>query len=475
MSELILPPPELNPELPQHMNGEDSLGFQAIVTPEQAFALEMQADNISTRQEWATSVSEQKIDPRPLSKLQIMRRKMGSATLQTPEEIAKIEEVLSGNLDAAELHYQSVSKESEAYAHLTFARAKLLSLNDKQKEQVSNDLLTNAPDFFSDNYVKWVDRKTQKDAGTSDEGKDIDVIDWLTDSGEDNRDNSDIIEETSARADRSLTHYLEWNDYRLTEQIDPSKPESKELLDTIYQEKQDYKGNIIVGVDQGWLNKKALEAVGKVDNINVHIGDIYSTDFREAGGYHRRGTPNVVIQNGNKEAGTTTVSNTKHALQHELNHAVLGQAEFRWIDEALTEHIALSLKHGEPKTMLSWERQSQGAYPRERNLLATLLSFRQIPVSEATRMYSAKDEKVTEEFNQLIDKAWGVTGDKHAIEHINEVLVSIEANLQRYDKMSVMKSQAEAAKKVEQLLIDNPQQLFSGNYKEVPDLYSVPV
>ena len=269
-------------------------------------------------------------------------------------------------------------------------------------------------------------------------------------------------------SDEQLTNFLQWHNNILAEQNDD--PEFAELVE---RERAAYKLAIRRGIDEGWLHEDAKAAIEAVDNVRVLIGDAFDTIIAGRGGYHRTGSDYVVIAQG---SGTNSASrrnelffNVEHALLHEWNHAVLGDLGDTWLNEALTEHIARSIKFGKPDVVQPAAREDAtgiGSYKARRMLLDTVLTkgSRRVPVALATNLYSRDDsgkEREDGEFYRVLRESWGK----------ESVMSKVSRHVARLQKMyiergkSPMKAQELAARKARLDLLIKPDVVFGKSYE----------
>lgn len=208
-----------------------------------------------------------------------------------------------------------------------------------------------------------------------------------------------------------LRAFLEWHVGHIEEQqIDPNVQAEIEV------QKELYKNRLQQAVNDGWLHADAEEAIDKVDDVKVFVGDVFDTLMQERGGYHVRGSNEIVIASAIDDYENMVIDdpglieNVRKHTGHELNHAVLGKLGARWLDEALTEHIAASLETGRPEIVDPAERPGpKGTYIHERKLLDLILNEgnEKIPCELATKAYSDKLPESAAAFGTAVTDAWG--------------------------------------------------------------------
>ena len=239
--------------------------------------------------------------------------------------------------------------------------------------------------------------------------------------------------------DGQIVEFFQWHVDVLSEQA-----KSKNLEAAITHEKDEYKEVVRKGAKEGWLHESAAQTVTKIDDTNVLVGDIFDTLLEAVGGYSAADFKTVVIAPGvgsnPAQREKFLLSNVERYVRHEFNHAVLGSMPYRWLREALTEHIALATKYGRPDVVYPLSRpEDTYRYKSERSLLYVLLErgSKQIPASLATRAYSDPDGiegDAYKEFVRQIDESWGAPNTLGRIQHRlqeYEALISEDQTLSR--------------------------------------------
>lgn len=249
--------------------------------------------------------------------------------------------------------------------------------------------------------------------------------------------------------DEQLLNVLQWHVDTIAKQ-----QHSPELAAIVDQAKGEYVHRVEAGVATGWLSEHALARVGQVKKVKVHIGDIFDTVFIERGGYWVCGSDAVIITQGQGQDDETKLESLRrkldHGLMHEFNHAVIGTSErntksnplaARWIDEALTEHVRLAMKDGQPGVICpSLRREKTGCYAEERILLQNLLmgGKKLVDAALATRAYSG-DATDRAAFVEALDEAWG----PGVLDALNDCIKGYEIKY-KAEGMSKRKAQCEA-------------------------------
>jgi hypothetical protein len=237
--------------------------------------------------------------------------------------------------------------------------------------------------------------------------------------------------------EEELLGFLEWHvGWIEAQQQDP------EVTAAFNAQKELYKTQLLATLDtEYWLHEDAAEALTKIDEIKMYAGDVFDTWMNGILGYHEPGSTEIVIAadtrldaEGNHMKGI--IKNIEEAAFHELNHAVLGQFRHRWINEALTEHICLALKTGQPEVVSPNLRDRPGeSYLNERKLLAVLLKgvIKPIDAHLATRAYSEKSKlgPANREFTDALEREWGrfIIGEKPVLDLVDSYIAKVEKDL----------------------------------------------
>lgn len=288
--------------------------------------------------------------------------------------------------------------------------------------------------------------------------------------------------------DEQLLNFLQWHNAELEkQQISP------EAQQTIEAERRDYSDAVKNGVIEGYLDDTALVAADKVKNVKVFLGDQFSTYLKDRTGYHRRGTDEVVIAASpygidHPYLGKSMLlPNIKKTAFHEFNHAVLGRLGDRWLDEALTEHIAQSLKYGQWEVLPPGLRveEDSGAYTAERRLLDVLLEHGvgqdghgadKIPVALATRAYSAYGQGGHESINEFyaaVDAAWAACKPNELIDTLDYINAHVSELEEKYKKdHNLREAQEMALNETASDLLQQPHVVFSPDLKPASELIS---
>ena len=125
-----------------------------------------------------------------------------------------------------------------------------------------------------------------------------------------------------------------------------------EVIAKVAEEKQGYKTGIRNAVADGWVHPDVLARIDEIDGVKVYAGDVFDTDFQKRIGYYTRGGQYVVIGKGSVPNREQVYEGLQISLgiasKHEFDH-VMGMLGERWLDEAVTEHVAHSLDTAGPR------------------------------------------------------------------------------------------------------------------------------
>ncbi|HEX5797547.1 MAG TPA: hypothetical protein VFX86_04110 [Candidatus Saccharimonadales bacterium] len=277
----------------------------------------------------------------------------------------------------------------------------------------------------------------------SDETRPMDWAGWLSEQA----DNGQLV------------NFLQWHNHAMEQVV--QRPEIAKEID---RQKSEYKQGIAAGIAEGWLHPETQPAIELTDSIQVHAGDLFGTTFEEIGGYYRRGSREVVAaaigvipHDGDYE---DIRKQFKRITKHELNHAVLGSFEVRWLDEAVTEHIAQVMEDGNPDKLSPWKRRYRpgGGYVHERDLLSILLEAgsEEIPVKMATRAYSELGDSGPERtaFINAVNSSWShlVPEGGNAYKNLNKYIEDLERHYREEEGLKQIAAGKKAAEEVAWML-----------------------
>lgn len=188
---------------------------------------------------------------------------------------------------------------------------------------------------------------------------------------------------------RSFANFLEGHNYILNK-------EQLELNERLVELKSGYAADVCEAVAEGWIPQTAVGNLTHLDDALVVLDDGFDTSMRGASGY---------LTKGYKDRDVIVMSplyrhNSRQLLAHEFTHAINGRDDqalgtsnteglktsrgmYRIfgeeggyvIDEAVVEHIASSLVHGEvDETDPSADVRRNDVYVQNRELLHTLVA-----------------------------------------------------------------------------------------------------
>lgn len=430
--------PETSPHhkpitLPEYNVPPETLGIGVVEANERALAHSIDADR--HRENWAkVALIEQKTDPIELS----VPRQIGAIVLRKPlmtrkERQFRHQTYNSGREVIAD-YYDGLSlslKETEE-GRLKRVRETLQGLTFEQK-QLAGILLYNleAPAFIFDGFADH--KKSHPDSN---------FIDWVSD----------------AERQPILLNLLQWN-ADFTEKRN-NNPALKEFIAT---EKRDYSQKVTELIDLGWLPEAARTKVETVDSTKVVLADLFDTIIlNTADGYHVRGSDRIVISPGNKNKTASHVKKLQVTLKHELNHATLGSFTDRWLDEAVTEHLAEVMRSGRPEVIEPMSRKwDKNVYVQERRLLNVLLKKGKSEINPRSVLhaYASPLAGGSPERNRLgkkLDESWGV---ENTLNWLSVRIGKLEQDKAKSGKPFIQ-AQSEALHQVTLELIGDPGAIF---------------
>jgi hypothetical protein len=413
---------------------DETFGKLAVLRDQESLSHELNRDHAVAELAEITQ-REHEIAKRPPAADKAVANFIGRMTgkVMTPLEKEQVDPKkknwLTHNVENSSLHMERIRKSRDDFIHE--ARGALQTLNVNQK-LVADEFLnkSTAPSIFRQYDERAKHEDSQERTGN--------WIDWLA---------------TSA-TDEQLLNFLQWHVNTVAKQ-----QESEVVKTAIERERTEYKTEIAKGVSQGWLHPET-KAIEKTDDINILLGDAFTTVVNQWGGYHIPGSNSIVIAQGDGldplAQDRSLVKYIKHATKHELNHAVLGQLPYRWLNEAVTENIAQILKSG-------GIQEYDETYLPERKLLDSLIVKGKSVVSAklATLAYSDPQGEEGESYHQFtdaLDKAWGVQDvlGKLAdeIEVIEETVCEMNPTLPLHEVQTV------ALERVRATLLKRPEKIF---------------
>jgi hypothetical protein len=388
----------------------DTLGLDAVLLDERAIKKEMQHRAAVNVLEQVETAKQQKRDPRrhfdPIGVKKALSRAGVGKPFMTKLEAAKNDNLYFDNMFYAESGKRLAEVDRrKVHEMLDVIRHTLQSSTGWQRTDTIEAILESLPEHM---MVQW--DKSRHDGGQ-------DLVDWLCikrghDVGGDTIQDADDIR---------LLNVLQYHNHRVAvRQQDP------EFIDKVGAEKTKWALHVKQGVAEGWLDDSALERANGVDGIKVYEGDAFSTILRHAGGYHRRGSDNIVLE-----------PNMLENTAHELNHALLQGPDayspksifsLMFVREAITEHIAQIMDSG--IRYVESIDTSTGAYCQERSLIQSILyaaaeTGTDLHATDFTVAYSAsgaKAQMLSEEISSKVDSVFSR----------QNVLVDLQERIKKY-------------------------------------------
>lgn len=264
-------------------------------------------------------------------------------------------------------------------------------------------------------------------------------------------------------SDEQLLNFLQWHTARLEQ-----KNADPEVQKQIHDYKQKYKDRFREGLSEGWGGERVHDAIARIEDIPVYIGDVFDLGRKEAHAYHDSGSGVVVV-------GTIQ---DRRLMFHELNHPSFRWGP-RWRNEALTEHTALVLEDGEPDIMRPGARTVKGEhYYGEIQLYNYVLRGGQykIPPSRAIKAFTGTPED-RRELEADVDASW-----KDVLPEGVSVFPALDAYIAKKEAKIRAEKRLKAGMTVEEQAVDealrdmvlSPQAIFGNKTKQAYEPIEAP-
>jgi hypothetical protein len=253
---------------------------------------------------------------------------------------------------------------------------------------------------------------------------------------------------TDKATPEQFMNFLQWHNHYMIETNNDPKVQAG-----IETEKSEYKSTLDKFIADGELPVGAAKE-REIDYCKVYVGDTFGTLMKGWVGYYpRKDNPSIryVI------VGEYDI---EEATKHELNHAVIAGFKDRWLDEAATEHLAVSMKNG--RVDLVHDLIDQGTYNEERELLDVVMNWGTEVISTKTLLWGYAEHKspvLRNEFQKAVDKIWGY----RALDKIQASLDVYESQLVSEGE-SVRDAQKGALMLVRSDLLQQPETIFEETY-----------
>ena len=449
------PPSYPNAPHPVHHTDDATFGLDVVKTDESIVADELAADYWGMQHDQYSGQLRDKI-PANSSAFKRTLGKLAGKQLRTSRE-----EKLLGEYDAASDINQRRGRLYSGNAEvsrtrktdmLTDVRARLLELDDKQREDFDAYAGSSMPRFLADSYVMRVEELDEQGIKPADTWHE-----WFS----------------KQASDEQLLNFLQWHVHQIE-----SQQANPEIVEEIETQKAQYKLAVERAVVEGWLHPQSLEAIHDLENVPVYIGDLFDTHMHGVLGYYHYESDKIVIGQG---AGREPIAqdsawlNMHFALKHEFNHAriQMNYSGTRWLQEALTEHIAQVMEGTRKLDHVRPNNPDYEVYGLERELLDVVLNNgqQQVPIELFTQAYSCmidpNNEATIDTHRALygaMTKAWGEGG----VGLIEIAIQNYEADA-RERGLKTREAQAEALRKVRSDLLQRPELVFEDANKELAD------
>lgn len=253
--------------------------------------------------------------------------------------------------------------------------------------------------------------------------------------------------------DPQLLNFLQWHNHAMGELM--TEPA---IAGEVRRQKDEYKQALVIGMTEGWLHPEDAEAaIENVERVRVYPGDLFDTRFQGRAGYHMRGSGRVVAATVKTVAGGPHYEDIRRGFKrnakHELNHAVFRGFDVRWLDEALTEHIAIVMECCESADVIdAWTRAvvRESTYHAERELLVVVLrdGAEDVPATMAMRAYSEyEDGDERAAFKEAVDRSWAhlTPQGESAFDNLNRYMESLEEQIMEKTGCNMVSAGQQAA------------------------------
>ena len=216
--------------------------------------------------------------------------------------------------------------------------------------------------------------------------------------------------------DEQLDEFLEWQALQTTRAN--HDPENQAKIAAVNQH---YEESIRAAVDAKTMPPMAIDALQRVKDAQVVIGDGYDLDLQGVEAYCLPDSQVIVIP----------IDFDESSLFHENNH-LLGAMSFTVLDDAVVEHAALSLIHGNfPTVDPDVRKEAPGTYRNKRKLLGAVINQGKyaIQLNDVLEAH-LEDEHDGPATQRLEDQVNSAYGDMDVKDFIIRQRDSIHAELQ---------------------------------------------
>jgi hypothetical protein len=264
-------------------------------------------------------------------------------------------------------------------------------------------------------------------------------------------------------SDEQLLNFLQWHAATLEQ-----KNADPEVQKQIHAHKQQYKGRLKEGLDEGWAGEKVHDAIAQVDDVPVYIGDKIDLNIQRSEGYHDWGDNFIIVGDTQNSA----------VMSHELNHPFFKWGP-RWRNEALTQHTALILEHGEPDVMFPNSRKVRDSHYADEILLYNYVlrgGQHAIPPSRAIKAFTGTSED-RRGLEADVDASWSdiLPEGVSVFPALDAYIAKKEAEIRTEKRLKAgMTVEMQAVDEACQAMMRSPQAIFGNKTKQAYEPIEAP-
>jgi hypothetical protein len=139
--------------------------------------------------------------------------------------------------------------------------------------------------------------------------------------------------------DNQLLVFYQWNSYRIQRlQTQP------EIINAVSEQMSKHRDGALEGAKSGYFSvPETSQTLDIIQDAGLFIEDYFSTHAIGYNAYAQRENNTAHIAEGRAGSLTSTLENINLYTIHELYH-LFGNLDAVWLDEAVTEHVALAAK-----------------------------------------------------------------------------------------------------------------------------------
>lgn len=271
--------------------------------------------------------------------------------------------------------------------------------------------------------------------------------------------------------DDFLLNFLQWHNHRIE-----SLQQDPEFVQTIETVKESY----IEGTRR--LERQSIIAKGsyrrakrnlKSEKLQHFVADPFYAAHLRGDAYAKRGEFTAYAPVESIEGETTSLLlNVMETADHELNHGVLGMLPDRWLDEAVTEHLALVMAGRNVEDV--YAGTDEKAYMAERDALDALIEAANrinedevFSIFDFTHAYSQAFTDNGEQALQMLLTKLGMCFGFDVLSGIQGYLQKSDAIMQEMGVYDIRKRERTSLQELRHVLAQEPRKLE--RYIPVPE------